>query len=171
MEEAKQGDKKNGRSIPEASIDTMLIYNILKDVVPGGIVSKDDIVAKLGRPYEAIRPNVDSARRIAQRDNQMVFGPVRGVGLKRLSDQEISEEGCSLAEKTRRAARRSKKKLQCVNVEQLDRTEVNRLYVSMSMVSFLGNMTAKKRLTQVEAAVVQSQERLPIGKTLELFKN
>ena len=78
------------RTINEVSADTLALYEALKDITIDGMITYANLSDLIGRDVqsEAIG-SLTTARRMCQREDQIVFSPVRGVGLKRLDDSGI----------------------------------------------------------------------------------
>ena len=72
------------------SIDTQTVVDRLRASEIGDLVTYASISEALGRDVtNGARSVLQSARRIVLNEDQMVFGVVTRVGLKRLSDVEI----------------------------------------------------------------------------------
>lgn len=156
------------RTIPEASIDTMLIYGMLRKMEIGDILTKSEVVAELGRSWDTLYPNISTAKNMVRREDGIVIKAVHKIGLKRLNDEEIVEDVLLLQKKTRRATNRTKKTLQCVNIDKLGNGKSAKLFTAMSIVSLFETITKHKSMEMLEQHVQQAA--LPVGKTLELFK-
>lgn len=103
------------RSIPELSIDTQTLERHLATIEVGGSVSYDDLSKLIGRSVRNGNSHLlASARHRLQRDQSMVFEPVRGEGLKRLDDIGIANSGESARMKMHNLARRTRQRLTCV---------------------------------------------------------
>lgn len=77
-------------------------------------ISYDRIAAITGRPVGDIRAAIASARRILERD-KIVFAVVRGVGLRRINDNEIVQSTEQMKGTIRRASRRGLKRLEAIS--------------------------------------------------------
>lgn len=87
------------------SPETKAIYDALVAVPIGGEITYSALSAIIGRPADkAGRSSLESARRIALRDNGVAFSVVRKVGLRRLRPEEAADIGRGKRKKIRRAA-------------------------------------------------------------------
>lgn len=75
------------RSIPEVSLDTQVLERLLSTAAIGDVVSYDALTAAVGRDVQGeARHHLSSARRRLLRGSNILFEPVKGVGMKRLDD-------------------------------------------------------------------------------------
>ena len=103
------------------SIEAQLLRDHLKAHMGVDLVTYAALSEIAGRDVQrAGRGPLDTARRILQREDNIVFGVVRGEGLKRLSDPEIVKAGHASVAATRRTARRGIRKLACADYANLD---------------------------------------------------
>lgn len=154
-----------------ASIDAQMIYERLEKTTVGEIVGYDELTALIGSDVQLKgRGYMETARRMAMRDKGMVFGPIRGIGLKRLADTEIVRSGQSYISKIRRHARRGMKVL--VSVQDFDalpndlKVRHNATASMLGAVAQFSGSTAQKR---IEGAVEQAGNKISYARTLELF--
>ena len=157
----------------ELSQDTKFIYQRLQAAAPGETVTYSELADLVGRPchpgasgYGALF----SARKIAERDDKIVFGAVRKIGLKRLTDEEIVGSGIAAVASIRRTAKRGAKRVACADYAKLDRDSQVQHNAHLSVLGALYQATKPSALRRVETQVQTAQEQLPLAKTLEAFK-
>jgi hypothetical protein len=159
------------RSIPELSIDTKLLVDRLAKVQPGETITNEQLSEVIGRDVRnGAYSCLYSARAIVQRDHQVVFGTVRGVGLKRLGNTEIVNSGRGDLDRVRRTMRRAAKKMTAVDYDALPNSERIMHNAYLSTFSALAHATKGSSVKKVASQVEQSKEQLPLAATLEAFK-
>lgn len=154
-----------------ASIDAGLLADRLATLGVGEPASYADLTAVIGtdvrrgRGLSALR----TARRQLQRERQMVFNVERGVGLRRLSDDQVVEAGASYLAKVRRAARRGAKLV--TSVSSYEALPAHLKVRHNAQVSIFGAIEA----VAAGKAVARLGERtgakpLPISATIDAFR-
>lgn len=154
-----------------ASIDAQMIYERLEKATVGEIVGYEELTALIGTDVQLKgRGYMETARRMAMRDKGMVFGPVRGVGLKRLADTEIVRSGQAYISKIRRHARRGMKVLVSVqDFAALPNDLKVRHNATASMLGAVAQFSGSTAQKRIEGAVEQAGNKISYAKTLELF--
>ncbi len=154
----------------ELSPDTRILTDALLKMEPGDTLTHDEMAALLSRRIDGADSTLQSARRRAEKEDGVVFGTVRTVGLKRLTDAEIVGLGETGAKGLRRAARRSFRRVSNVgNFDKLSPAEQAKHNGALAL--FGGVMAASKgsTLRRLELAV-SGTEQLSLGRTFDLFK-
>lgn len=155
-----------------ASIDARMIYERLEKAAVGEVVTYAELTALIGSDVQtSARGYMDTARRIAHRDKNMVFASVHGVGLKRLDDMEKVKTGEGYLNKIRRTARRAARVVVSVdNYDALpnDLKVKHNAYASMfgAVAQFSGRGTQKR----LEGAVQAAGQKISFKNTLALFQ-
>lgn len=161
-------DKK---SFAEQAVDTRLLVSLLSKAAVGETVSYAAMTEQLSRQMEGADSYLQSALRIVQRDHDIVFSVVRGVGYKRLSDAEIVAVGGTLPGRIRRMARKTVRTLAKARDENLSNAEIVQRNAAVSMAGTLAFIATDKAMRRLETAVqAGGNHELPIGRTLDVFK-
>lgn len=158
-------------TVAEASIDTKMLHEILKEAKEGEVLSYSHLSSVIGRDVRReARGCMDSALRRALRDG-LVFEAVRGEGYRLLPDEKIAGVGLSAVRKIRRAATRAAKKLSCVrdfsSMSNEARVQHN---VGVSILGAIAHSSTTHAVKRVEKVVAESAATLPLAKTLEAFR-
>ena len=160
------------KPIGVVSVDTSLLAGELAKTSVGDVLTYHTMSEKIGRDVQGVaRTNLTSARRIVQRENNMVFGAVSGVGVKRLDDVEISATSDDTLARIRRASHRGIKRMACVVVANLNNAQRIEFNTRASALGMLNHVTKSGSMKRLETVVADNQEKLAIGKTLEAFRN
>jgi len=159
------------QTIAEQAVDTRLLVGILSKAAIGQEFTYQRLSAELGRKIVGNDSNLMSARKIVQRDFDIVFDVQRGHGIRRLSDPEIVALGDRLTGKVRRAARRTVRQVSLARDEHLSKDEIVHRNAVVSMAGAIMHMATRSNVAKLESAVRVNAAELPVGKTLELFKS
>ncbi len=158
-------------SIQKLSIDSQLIAERLMQVEIGQLVTYEVLseVIRQDATNDHGRGCIATARRMLQRDHQIVFGTVRGVGLKRLSDAEIVQTGSHSVHRVRSAARRGAKMLTAVSdFDALAPADKLRHNATLSVLGAIEAISSAGAVKKVEQRVTAASP-LPIAATLAAF--
>lgn len=157
--------------IPELSADSISLVNHLRTLQPGQQCSYSELTVLIRRNVQKeARGCLETARRILQREEQIVFAPIRGVGLKRLTDGEITKTGTETLQRINRASRRGVHKLTCVkDFNQLTNEEKVRHNAALSVLGVFYEVSKARGVKQIEAAVSVIQKQLPLKDALQAF--
>lgn len=160
------------QSIQEIGIDTRTIYDRLIAAEIGETIPYADLTKLIGRSVQShARGPLGSARRMAMRDEHIVFGTVIGVGLKRLADPEIVQTADAFNTKIRRTARRGIKTITSIaDFDALTSEMKVKHNTFASMFGAIAAMSKPASVKRLEQAVNTAQTGvLPIGRVLETF--
>jgi tetrahydromethanopterin S-methyltransferase subunit G len=160
------------KSIPEISIDTLALIERLETVNKEREITYRELSDLIGRDVQhEARSNLARACRRLERDQGIVFGVVRGVGLKRLSDAVIVEGTAaqtnrSIARKIKRAAKR----IALADDEQLKPEQRQAKRAALAMFSTVAFFTKESERKKINLAA-KEEKPLSVGRVLELCKH
>ena len=153
------------------SADTSFLTQRLRRAVIGEVITYADLSKEIGKPVHGATPALHSARRILLRDEQMVFDPIRGHGLKRLSDHEIVNTGPRITRRLHRAANRGVRVMAAIqDFSALTREEQMRHTATLSVTGLIAEATREKNIQKIEKIAEGRQGTLPISQTVEAFR-
>lgn len=160
------------KNIRETSGDTRLLYQRLVRAEIGDFISYKELceiidrdVQKEGRCY------LVTARKMAQRDDDKVFGVVTNEGLKCLNSTEIIDTAAFSIEHIKRTSRKTIRRISCIqDISTLPNEEKIRFNTYASTIGAISVMTKGSSIKKIEAKVQETQEQLPYIKTLDAFK-
>lgn len=159
------------KAIPELSIDVRLLAERLKKATPGEVISYADLSSVIGQDVRGRQgyARLKSARRVVQREANMIFEAVTRQGLKRCDDMGIVKVAQSCIDSIHRRATRGLKAIACVNVDTLDNNGRILLNATASHLGVLRQVTTAKSQEKLTQAVAKTSDKLPLQKTLEAF--
>src|SRR5262245_5379089 len=155
--------------IPETSADTEALAACLRTVPVQGTISYMLLSKQIGRDVQSeARHLLATARRILLREDQVVFGAVRDVGLKRLGDRELVLSGGAFLSHINRTAARGVRTLTCVqDFAQLPLTDQVKQNTALSLLAVFYEVSKAKGVRRIENAVTVMQKQLPFADTLK----
>lgn len=154
----------------QASIETRLLYDRLRKLAVGEIVSYRELTEIISQDVQGDgRGALQTARRLALRDDAIVCDVVKNIGVKRLSDREVVQSGSHTFVRVRRLAQRGAERLAAADPSALSSDENARRFASMAALAVVKLMGKPKSVDKIAAANNVSGE-LPVARTLELFR-
>jgi hypothetical protein len=153
------------------SYDVQQIVDALATAKVGDTITYEQL-AKLGADHRTPKGQgkLQSARRILQRDKQMVFATIATVGYQRLNDSEIIKTGQSSIEKIRRESMRGLKRLACVNPEPMPDSDKRKHYAAASHLGILAECSRPAVVKKIAVKVDETKAKLTFDATLEAFR-
>lgn len=149
------------RAIPELSIDTQTIENMLAAVQIGDIITYEAMSEAIGRDtqHEA-RGNVATARYRLHQSQQMVFGAVTNVGLKRLDDAGKIAVAQNHTRRGRSQYRRAIRTVAAVdNFDALPNDQKLQHSLVAAQAGVILQMTTPSRTRKLKAAIGDSVQK------------
>jgi len=162
MEIIKQGEKgEKRRTIPGLAHDTKLIIERLRKVSPGEEILYAEINTVVGRNVQnGARANLSSARRVVEREHQIVFGVVFGKGLRRLLNHEIPYVADQALARVGRLARRSGRTIDAVDFESLTENDRVAHNARKGVLAVLAHGARAATVKRIEGAVANASGKL-----------
>ena len=158
----------------EASIETKLLYERLKETGPGDTIPYDELTELIGTDVRDARGRgyLRSARVMLQNLHEILTITIRGQGIRHATDidvvDDIGREGKSIHRKAVKASR----KPACIkNYDSLPSDAKIRHNVHLSLIGAIKQATSSRSRKLLTDAVTAGQGALPVAKTLELFAN
>lgn len=159
------------KAIPERSAETSLLIKRLKQAKIGDQIPYADLNKLVGGDVQhQHRYMLDTARKAVLNEDQMVFECIHGEGVKRMDDEAILGIGDQCRSRIGRISRRGAKKMACANYDKLTNEQKLEWNTSMSLLGAVAMVTKSTSVQRLKSAVSESQDRLPLNKTLEAFK-
>ena len=159
------------RSIPEMSIDTRLLIELLEKAEEGQTIDYSEMEQAIGRDVrDGARGNLQTARRRLRDDKGIQFGTVQGIGIKRLTDVEVVDSRQSRLDHIRRTSKVAVKELAAVDFDTLPNETKVRHNAYFSMFGALHQVTKANNVKRLETKVGEAQSQLSLARTLDAFK-
>jgi hypothetical protein len=132
----------------------------------GGVATYVRMSNAIGKPVSGATGALTSARRIAQREDGLVFGCIRNMGLKRLDGEGIVNLAGAQTQSVRRRARRVVNTLALAAIKDLREGSQRRAVAIASVLLVVADLAQEKSIRQVEHAASGRAASLPIAETL-----
>ena len=98
----------------------------------------------------------------------MVFGTIMGVGIKRLSDEEIPDEGASAVRRAKKTANKGLKKLVCADITKMQ-PDTKIRHITLKTVLGLFNGSGSRKVYALAEQSARASDVLKIGNVSDLF--
>jgi hypothetical protein len=155
----------------EISTDTALLYHDLVRIPPGGEITYTALSESMGREIAGGDPHLQTALRRALTLDGAVFDNIRGVGYRRLKDEEIVAASTRDTDGIRRKSRRAARKLSAVEDYTALPADVRIEHsAKLSLFGALLAMTKPSAIDNLRTQVATAGRELPFAKTLEAFR-
>ena len=151
----------------EMSEDARLLSQRLLKAEVGELLTYNEIRKIIGKEYWEARSALQTARRIALRDEGFVFGVERGTGLKRLTDDEIVSSSAADRKYIRNKSKRAIKHLNAVDYRILSASRQLTAAALISIYHATKAIVADQSVHTMQAVVGGSSKSLPIKETLQ----
>ena len=167
-----ESETNGKRVIPQLSVDAQLLAKRLEQVLVGEVIEYKDLNSVIkGNTQNGSRGALNAARKTIQREKQIVFEPVLGKGLKRLTDSEIVGTGTAALAKIRRSSKRAVRKLACAEYDKLKPEEQTRFNAVGAMLGALHQASKERNLKVIEGECAVAKAQLSFNATFDLFKS
>lgn len=152
--------------------ETALLAKHLEQLQVGDVATYEELNAVVfGNVRGGNKGNLAAARKILQREKNILFGTIRNTGIKRLSDAEVVSEGSRGMSVIRNAARRFSSRITCLQDFDALTVEAKAKHnASLSVFGAIAHFTKPSNVRQVEASAQAANDRLAIGQTLKIFE-
>ena len=157
------------QAIAKISVDAGLLIGALAGVEVGAEISYAALGAAIGRQVNGSSGALQTARNRLKRDHGIVFSPVVGQGLKRLSDVEKIGAAAAHVEAAHRTARRGMLILGTVVFEDLPAEETTRFHTAAAHLGTLEQMTTTRVARRIAARVEEKAQPLAIAEATGEF--
>ena len=160
------------KAIPELSIDTQTIEQMLLGVLVGETVSYHTLSAAIGRDVQhGARHILNSARRRVLREHHAVFEPVTNEGMKRLDDAGKIGAGHWHMRRMRNQARYAMAKVSAVDdFPALPNTLKVEHNVLRAQSGVLLHLSSKRITAKLRGAIGSPQKEMPLRACLSAME-
>jgi|GEM_PF-2060136 len=159
------------KTIMELNTDTEQLIKQLRQIEVGQIISYKELSEIIGRDVQrSASGSLYSARRILQRDEEIVFNTIRNIGLERLNDVGVVGTISSSTKRIHRESERGLKRGACVqHYDRLPNDKKVEYNANMSNLGMLRLVTKPSKMRALETSVKKEQGKLSVGRTLAVF--
>ena len=150
------------RSIPEKSVETIILTEAFAKLQPGEVLPKQQIAELCGRPWsDKLRGYIHSAIR-ASRKEGVIVEAVYKVGYKRLKNDEIVTASSAWISRGRKAFKRVGDKLQSVDYSALSNDAKINHNARLSVVMAVGSIASERQFDKVRKICANSMTKIAL---------
>ena len=154
-----------GRTLAE----TELLIRHLQTAEIGQVFTYQEMNAACKDDVQARNTILNTARRtLLKPPHRIVFGTMTGIGIKRLSDEEIPDVAEDAVKRSKGIAQRGLKKLNCADLSKMTAESKIRAITSRTVLGLFGGAGSRKVKALAEQAA-RSSDELKIGHVSTLF--
>ena len=155
MPEEKRADN---RKLFVRQAETNWLIEDLREVDVGEFRSYADLSKAAGIPVDGSSCYLQSARRVLQSEDRIIFRVIRGKGLRRCSDEEKVELGRNDIGGLRRKARKVMDRTLCVDSENLSRDDSCMLRSIQSTVRMISHCSRTKEVKALATTISEKED-------------
>jgi len=156
----------------QRSAETKWLIDRLSKMEIGEIVSYQELTKVAGKDVQKTRGPLLTARRALQVEQQMSFGCLPGIGIKRLDDEETVAETERSSRRTVTSARTTKRIIGCVKSPMgLPKEKRQMLWLNSTRANIVIQMQNSKTRKQIEAAVAARDRTLDFPELLRQIQD
>lgn len=159
------------RTIAGLSADSQTLITELRKVAEGETVTYTHLSSVIERNVQKeARGCLYTAVKTLRRDDGIVFDTVRGFGIKRLTDSEISRTiGKRSIRKINRESSRTLKKLECTDSSNLGRSDSISLWTDTAILGAIHEASKPKRFTDIQPKIIDTSGSIKADEVLSLL--
>jgi hypothetical protein len=150
----------------ESSEDTRIIRHILEKAAMGQVFSYAELSTAVGKPLEKFRGSLRTARHQVQRDEGIVFGVERKIGIRRLTDDEIVSASVAGRKAIRNKSSREAQQLSAADYSALSTSKQLLATATMSIFVAIKDHVSDRSVKAIQV-LGGSSKSLPIKETLQ----
>lgn len=160
------------KTVSELDVDTRAVYDKLISAQENETITYAELSELIGRNIQQqARPMLDFARRMAFRENKILFDTIYTIGVKRLDDiGKVGTYEHTMRNIKTKAYQGRKKIFSVDNFNALPNELKVKHNAAASLFGAINLMAEKSSMKKIELKVTTNNAALPIGKTMELFR-
>lgn len=157
------------------SNDSQILYHHLKDCAtnaPDEVISYSALSKAIQRDVQKeARALLNTARRMAEADDGLVFATVRSVGLKLVPQDELHKIAAGYRKRAGNQARKGLKALRAVDLSKLDEETRLRTVAESTVLQVQAHAAKPATVKKLQAKIIAGQDLIPLLQaTVEMFK-
>lgn len=157
-------------TIGRASVEAQILAKYLETAQVGQVITYAELNAAAKCDVQERNTVLQTAKRqLLKTPHRMVFGTISSVGIKRLADHEIPDEGASAVKRAKRIAKVGLEKLCCADLTKLEPEDKVKAITTKTVLGLFGQSASRKTLGLAEQAARQGSDTLKIGDVSSLF--
>lgn len=156
-------------TIGRASVEAQELAKFLETAEVGDVFTYQQLNQHAKCDVQLRNTVLQTAKRIVQRQHKMVFDTIVGVGIKRLSDEEIPDVGQASIKRSRNIAKKGMRTLECADLSKLTPETKVKAITTKTILGLFSQSGSRKVRCLVEQGARTASDKLKIGNISELF--
>jgi hypothetical protein len=156
-------------TIGRASVEAQELAKHLETAEVGDVFTYQQLNTLAKCDVQKRNTVLQTARRIAQRQRKIVFDTIVGVGIKRLSDEEIPDVGDASIKRSRNIAKKGMRTLACANLGKMTQETKVKAITAKTILGLFSESGSRKVRCLVEQGARTESDNLKIGNISALF--
>lgn len=158
--------------VGQLSVDSIMLSKRLATAQFGDVINYSELSKLIGRDVQNdARGCLVTAMKIVRRDNQIVFGTVRNVGIRRLNDDEIVDTPKAAFRRIRNISTKAGRVLACADTSKLPPEKQRAASAALSVAGAIALFSSAKSLLKLEAVAKPAAipAKIDVSELAELF--
>ena len=169
MNEEHKPEINPGNFIGRTLAETELLIKHLETATIGQVFTYQEMNAICKEDVQIRTTILSTARRtLLKPPHRMVFGTIPGIGIKRLSDEEIPDVAEDAVKRSKGIARRGLKKLNCADITKMTPESKIRTITHKTILGLFSGAGSRKVKSLAEQSA-RASDTLKIGDVSSLF--
>ena len=156
-------------TIGRASVEAQELAKFLETAEVGDVYTYQQLNQHAKCDVQLRNTVLQTAQRIVQRQHKMVFDTIVGVGIKRLSDDEIPDVGESSIKRSRNIAKKGMRALECANLANMNSETKVKAITAKTILGLFSQSGSRKVRCLAEQGARAESDNLKIGNISVLF--
>ena len=157
-------------TIGRASVEAQELSKFLESAEIGKVITYTELNEAAKCDVQERNTVLQTAKRhMLKPPFRYVFGTISGVGIKRLDNHEIPDEGMSAVKRARRIAKNGLTKINCADIAKLDSEAKVKVITTKTVLGLFGQASSRKTLHLTEQAARIGNGEMNVGKIEMLF--
>jgi hypothetical protein len=154
----------------KASGEVHILVDVLQNLEKGTVITYGVLSGKLGRDVCENRAPLHTAFKHLKKHHGMVFDVVRGIGYKRVVDNELVGLADKHVRGIRKKAARACDEMRTADLTKLDQSERIALAARSGLCAAIEGQTTHKAIQRAEEAVANNHAISAMKETLQALK-
>jgi hypothetical protein len=156
-------------TIGRASVETLDLIRFLEGAEMGQVITYQEMNEAAKADVQIRNSILQTARRSLKKSRNMVFGTIAGIGIKRLTDEEIPDEATMHAKRARRIAAKGMRILGCADMDKLSPETKIKAITTRTVLGLFAASSSKKTINLAEQTARTTTQDFKIGDIAKLF--
>ena len=150
-------------------VEAGLVADALSKMVEGEVIEYGTLTKLSGVNVLRFRNVLQSARKVVLKEKQMGFKSIRGVGLMRMTNEQMGGFGIETVKRLGRMARKGIKVVSAADYDRLSPEGRVRQMVGLSLLNTSQHMSSSSSIKKISTAATVGTRILPLQQMLQMM--